>query len=232
MAKGKQKNSRSVIVSSLWNFFGAVVIIVCAATIHNLYQFLHDTGYSLDSSSQKTGIRYLVWDLALAMAVMFIHQGQIFHVFRENYLPNFPYFKSAHTFSILVAIEVAIYAWVRTNGIVIYNLSSSSSLSFFCYWINVAGWLIIITHLIISSHFLNGQFGIISTENAAPSPEFTQVLQHAEHPIFVGVLLAFWFIPVLTFDRFLLNLSVCVYSVLLNKFKESDADYISNFLDL
>ncbi|HEX3140583.1 MAG TPA: hypothetical protein VHQ87_11045 [Rhizobacter sp.] len=132
------------------------------------------------------------------------------------------------TFVVATCIVLALmfWFWVPITAPVLWQVRSSAGLVVL-WGLFGTGWLLVLVSTFLINHFeLFGLQQVFArlTQRAMPEPQFKAPLlyRYVRHPLYAGLLLSLWSVPVMTAGRFLFALGLSVYILIGVAFEERD----------
>ncbi len=125
-----------------------------------------------------------------------------------------------------VVLAVMCWLWVPITAPVVWRVEHRGAVALLWSLFGL-GWLIALVSTFLLDHFeLFGLRQAFAGLTRRPPPEsaFRTPLfyRHVRHPLYAGMLLTFWFVPVMTFGRLLFALGLSAYILVGIAFEERD----------
>ena len=133
--------------------------------------------------------------------------------------------RSTYVLASTLALVLVMGQWRPIASPVIWEVTGAGAVAMqVIFW---AGWAMMLTSSFLLNHFeLFGlsQVGAAAFRLAAPEPEFRTPLfyRYVRHPLYTGLLAAFWSAPLMTLGHLLFALGMTAYIVVGIAFEERD----------
>lgn len=180
-----------------------------------------------------TGISALSWPWAIAMDVLLItlfavqHSGMARNRFKTWWLRYVPAPIERATYVLFTSLVLALMYWLwQPISITVWDIQSplATLLLTGAYWL---GWIVVLVATFLISHF--ELFGIKqaldSVKQSPPSDvSFKTPLLYklVRHPMYFGLLLAFWATPHMSVGRLVFAVTCTLYIVIGTRLEEKD----------
>jgi protein-S-isoprenylcysteine O-methyltransferase Ste14 len=134
--------------------------------------------------------------------------------------------RSTYVMATSIVLALMFWFWVPITAPVVWQVQSSAGLAVLWSLFGI-GWLLVLVSTFLINHFeLFGLQQVLArlTHRAMPEPQFKTPLlyRYVRHPLYVGLLLSLWSVPVMTAGRLLFALGLSVYILIGVAFEERD----------
>jgi len=134
--------------------------------------------------------------------------------------------RSTFVVATCVVLVLMFWLWVPITAPVIWRVEhkAAAALLWSLFWL---GWLVVLVSTFLLNHFeLFGLQQVFAgvTGRTAPASEFRTPMfyRYVRHPLYVGFLMTFWSVPVMTSGRLLFALGLSAYILIGIAFEERD----------
>jgi methanethiol S-methyltransferase len=134
--------------------------------------------------------------------------------------------RSTYNVATCVVLALMFWLWVPIKAPVIWQVEQSAGVALLWGMFGV-GWLLVVLSTFLINHFeLFGLQQVFArlTRRAPPEGQFQTPLlyRYVRHPLYVGLLLTLWSVPVMTAGRLLFALGLSAYILIGIGFEERD----------
>jgi len=210
--------------------YGVVAYAACLATL--LY-FIGFSGNllvprSVDSGADAPWVEALVADLLLLALFGVQHSVMARQGFKQWWTRVVPAAVERSTYVLATCAVLALMFrfWVPIHAPVIWRVEQGAGMALL-WGVFALGWVLVLASTFQIDHFelfgLQQVFASL-TQRAAPETRFKTPLlyRYVRHPLYSGLLLTFWSVPVMTAGRLLFALGSTAYMLIGIAFEERD----------
>jgi methanethiol S-methyltransferase len=134
--------------------------------------------------------------------------------------------RSTYVVATCAVLALVFWFWVPIEAPVVWQVEHSAGVALL-WGLFGLGWLIVLLSTFLINHFeLFGLQQVFArlTQRAAPEAQFRTPLlyRYVRHPLYLGLLLTFWAVPVMTAGRLLFALGFSAYTLIGIAFEERD----------
>ena len=209
--------------------YGLVCYAFSVATLLYLGGFVGNFGVSrsIDSAPALSWDKALLIDAALLGIFSLQHSVMArpgFKTWWTQFVPK-PVERSTYLLFTNLCLGNLFYFWQPIGG-TIWHVTNTTGVAIF-YALFASGWLLLLVSTLYINHF--DLFGLRQVWLYLHGKEYTPlnfatpgVYKYVRHPIYVGLLLAFWFTPTMTVTHLVFALITTAYIVIAIQFEERD----------
>ena len=134
--------------------------------------------------------------------------------------------RSTYVAATCAVLALLFWFWVPIRTPVVWRIEQSAGVALL-WSVFGLGWLLVLVSSFLLNHFeLFGLQQVFArlTQRAVPEPEFRTPLayRYVRHPLYVGLLLGLWSVPVMTAGRLLFAFGLSLYILIGIAFEERD----------
>ena len=210
--------------------YGVVAYAACLATQLYLIGFSGNllVPRSVDSGADAPWVEALVADLLLLALFGVQHSVMARQGFKQWWTRVVPAAveRSTYVLATCVVLVLMFRFWVPIHAPVIWRVEQGAGVALL-WGLFALGWVLALASTFQIDHFelfgLQQVFASL-TQRAAPETRFKTPLlyRYVRHPLYSGLLLAFWSVPVMTAGRLLFALGSTAYILIGIAFEERD----------
>jgi methanethiol S-methyltransferase len=209
--------------------YGLVCYALSVATLLYLCGFVGNFGVfrSIDSVPTISWDKALVIDAALIGIFSLQHSAMArpgFKTWWTQFVPK-PLERSTYLLCTNLCLGILFYFWQPIGG-TIWQVTNTTGVAIL-YALFASGWLLLLVSTVYINHF--DLFGLRQVWFYLHGKEYTPlnfatpgVYNYVRHPIYVGLLLAFWFAPTMTVTHLVFALMTTAYILIAIQFEERD----------
>ena len=210
--------------------YGVVAYAACLATLLYLIGFSGNllVPRSVDSGADAPWVEALVADLLLLALFGVQHSVMARRGFKQWWTRVVPAAVERSTYVLATCAVLALMFrfWVPIHAPVIWRVEQGAGVALL-WGLFALGWVLALASTFQIDHFeLFGLQQVFArlTQRAAPETRFKTPLlyRYVRHPLYSGLLLAFWSVPVMTAGRLLFALGSTAYILIGIAFEERD----------
>jgi len=210
--------------------YGVVAYAACLATQLYLIGFSGNllVPRSVDSGADAPWVEALVADLLLLALFGVQHSVMARQGFKQWWTRVVPAAVERSTYVLATCAVLALMFrfWVPIHAPVIWRVEQGAGMALL-WGVFALGWVLVLASTFQIDHFelfgLQQVFASL-TQRAAPETRFKTPLlyRYVRHPLYSGLLLTFWSVPVMTAGRLLFALGSTAYILIGIAFEERD----------
>ena len=210
--------------------YGVVAYAACLATLLYLIGFSGNllVPRSVDSGADAPWVEALVADLLLLALFGVQHSVMARRGFKQWWTRVVPAAveRSTYVLATCVVLVLMFRFWVPIHAPVIWRVEQGAGVALL-WGLFALGWVLALASTFQIDHFeLFGLQQVFArlTQRATPETRFKTPLlyRYVRHPLYSGLLLAFWSVPVMTAGRLLFALGSTAYILIGIAFEERD----------
>jgi methanethiol S-methyltransferase len=210
--------------------YGVAAYVACLAAL--LY-FIGFSGNllvlkSVDSGASATWVEALAIDLMLLALFGIQHSVMARRSFKRWWIRVVPVAVERSTYVVATSLVLALmfWFWVPIAEPVLWHVKNSIGATLLWSLFGL-GWLLVLVSTFLINHFeLFGLQQVFArlTRRTLPEAQFKTPLlyRYVRHPLYVGLLLSLWAVPVMTAGRLLLAIGLSAYILVGIAFEERD----------
>jgi methanethiol S-methyltransferase len=222
----KRQNKTARLVAFL---YGLVCYAFSVGTLLYLCGFVGNFGVfrSIDSVPTLSWDKALLIDAAL-LGIFGIQHSVMARLGFKNWWTQFvpkPVERSTYLLCTNLCLGILFYFWQPIGG-TIWRVTNTTGIAIL-YALFASGWVLLLMSTFYINHF--DLFGLRQVWLYLQGKEYTPlnfatpgVYKYVRHPIYVGLLLAFWFAPTMTVTHLVFALMTTAYILIAIQFEERD----------
>ncbi|MGZ5903704.1 MAG: methanethiol S-methyltransferase [Reyranella sp.] len=210
--------------------YGVAAYVACLAILLYFIGFSADllVPKSVDFGAPAPGVEALGTDLLLLALFGVQHSVMARRGFKRWWTRVVPpaVERSTYVAATCAVLALMFWFWVPIEAPVVWQVEHSAGAALL-WGLFGLGWLLVLVSTFLINHF--EMFGLQQvfarlTQRALPEARFRAPLlyRYVRHPLYVGLLLTFWSVPVMTAGRLLFALGSSAYILIGIAFEERD----------
>ena len=210
--------------------YGLIAYAACLGALLYLIGFSGDVlvPRSVDSGTAATWAEALFINVLLLSLFAVQHSVMARQAFKRVWTRIVPQTVERSTYVLMASIVLALlfWQWRPIPVPIVWRIENAAAVQLLwaIFWL---GWVLVLVSTFLINHFeLFGLQQVFArlTGRKAPASEFRTPLfyRHVRHPLYLGILLSLWSVPVLTAGHLLFSMGLSSYIFLGIWFEERD----------
>jgi methanethiol S-methyltransferase len=210
--------------------YGVAAYVACLAALLYLIGFSGNllVPKSVDSGASAPWVEALAVDLMLLALFGIQHSVMARRSFKRWWTRVVPAAVERSTYVVATSFVLALmfWFWVPIAEPVLWHVKNTVGVTLL-WGLFVLGWLLVLVSTFLINHFeLFGLQQVFArlTRRTLPEAQFKTPLlyRYVRHPLYVGLLLSLWAVPIMTAGRLLLAIGLSAYILIGIAFEERD----------